>query len=129
VTIRLFGEFDYSNAHDIDDVVSSALGHAPTSIVLDLDGAELVSAAALGAVVRSRNTCRRRGVPLTVHAEEARLRRLFTITGLEALLLATGSPDTAPVDEDGASPVTHVGPRHRITLHPGDAAADLEPAV
>ena len=85
-TVPLSGEFDYSNAHEISDAVYAALGRGAAVIVLDLDGVDFFSAAALGALVRSRNTCRRHGSRLGVVRPPPWLRRLLTVTGLDSLL-------------------------------------------
>jgi anti-anti-sigma factor len=128
VTIRLLGEFDYANAGDISDAVSTALGQSPRWVLVDLDGVEFMSAAALGAVVRSRNSCRLRGARMTVRTDQARLRHLFTITGLDGLLEASGPrAGEAPQGLPDPSPVTYVGAHHHITVHAG-TGADLSSA-
>ena len=92
-TIRLVGEFDYSNARDISDAVCEALDRGADAVRLQLDEVDFISAAAIGAIVRSRNSCRRQGSLLGVVCGQPRLRRLFVITGLDDLLVPPSSDE------------------------------------
>ena len=85
-TVPVAGEIDLHNAHEIVDSVTGAVNHGARNVVVDLDAVQFMGAAALGALVRSRNLCRPRGASVSVRCSDSRHRHLFAVTGLEAFL-------------------------------------------
>jgi anti-sigma B factor antagonist len=85
-TVLLSGDIDHRNAPDLVGRVTGVVSRGARRVVVDLDAVEFLDAAALGALVRARNLSRPLGADIRVRCSNRRLKRLFTIAGLEALL-------------------------------------------
>jgi len=81
IVVWLHGDLDLANANTVDAVVRAAMGEAPARRpVIDLSGVAFVDSAGLRVLVNiaERRDAQFRNAPV-------RVRRLFELTGLQAL--------------------------------------------
>ena len=87
VRVAVAGEFVVGNA----DLFDAATGHLATAdvpmTVVALDDVTLLDSAGIGAILRLRKRCSAAGVGFGVYAPVPFQRDLFTITGLEHVLV------------------------------------------
>jgi anti-sigma B factor antagonist len=86
VTIRLTGEHDVSTTPDMTRRIDAALQSGADCVWVDLDAVTFLDASVLGALVRGRSRCAARDTQFVVTCSNQRLRRLFAVTKLAALL-------------------------------------------
>ena len=92
VTVALSGDIDHRNAHEIVYRVAGVVNRGARRVVVDLEAVDFMDAAALGALVRSRNLSRPHGANVRVRCSDRRFRRLFVLTGLGKLLEVNDVP-------------------------------------
>jgi anti-sigma B factor antagonist len=86
VTIRLTGEHDVSTTPDMTRWIDAALQSGADCIWVNLDAVTFLDASVLGTLVRGRSRCVARDAQFVVTCSNQRLRRLFALTKLAALL-------------------------------------------
>jgi anti-sigma B factor antagonist len=86
VTLRLTGEHDVSTTPDMTRWIDAALQSGADCIWVNLDAVTFLDASVLGTLVRGRSRCVARDAQFVVTCSNQRLRRLFALTKLAALL-------------------------------------------
>jgi anti-anti-sigma factor len=103
--VLLHGELDLATAPSFWQVASQVNGQISpdAEFVVNLEGLEFLDAAGLGAIVRLRNHLRESGSTLRLEAASPRIRRVFELACLEALLRPregrAGTESAKPFDE------------------------------
>lgn len=80
--VHVFGEIDLANVAEIDDVAAKA--RPDSTLVINLSDCVYLDSSVLATLVRLRN--RRPGMRVVVPADQISLRRIFSITALDAAL-------------------------------------------
>ena len=93
--VWLRGEHDISTVAELSDTMSRAIARDHADLVVDLSEVEFMSAATVGAIVRSRNFLRLRSRSIIVRAPSRSARLVLDICGLGGLVDAA-SNRTAP---------------------------------
>jgi anti-sigma B factor antagonist len=82
VVVRLTGELDLYNAHEVRNVLVDETSRSPERVVIDLSGVEFVDSTALGVLIEARTKLvNRRAFLLAAPAVETR--RALEISGLD----------------------------------------------
>ena len=82
VVVRLSGELDLYNAHEVRNVLVDEAARAPERVVVDLSGVEFIDSTALGVLIEARTKlANRRAFLLAAPAVETR--RALEISGLD----------------------------------------------
>lgn len=94
VIVRLQGELDLYNAHEVRQALADAAEEAPERLIVDLAAVEFVDSTALGVLVEGRaRLANRRGFLIAAPAAEAR--RALEVSGLDRHLSVHDSVDGA----------------------------------
>jgi anti-sigma B factor antagonist len=94
VILRLQGELDLYNAHELRQALVDAAGDAPDRLIVDLEAVEFVDSTALGVLVEGRaRLANRRAFMLAAPAAETR--RALEVSGLDRHLAVHDSVDGA----------------------------------
>lgn len=82
VVVRLTGELDLYNAHEVRNVLVDEAARAPERVVVDLSGVDFIDSTALGVLIEARTKLtNRRAFLLAAPAVETR--RALEISGLD----------------------------------------------
>jgi anti-sigma B factor antagonist len=84
--VEVAGEVDLANAHQLSEVVDAATSGPHRIVIVDLTQLSFMDSTGLSAVVRSQKHATTLGVRIAVVANTRRIRDLFAITGLDALI-------------------------------------------
>lgn len=84
--VRPHGEFDVAAVHEFEAAVAPLRAAGAAVVTLELHEVDLIDSAALGAILRLRRDLHGAGRTLHVVAPRPFQRRLFRVTGLDALL-------------------------------------------
>jgi anti-anti-sigma factor len=82
VVIRLAGELDLYNAHEIRQVLLDECGRGPERVIVDLSGVSFIDSTALGVFVEARTKMSNRRAFLVARAQPD-TRRALEISGLD----------------------------------------------
>jgi anti-sigma B factor antagonist len=94
VVVRLQGELDLYNAHEVRQALADAAEEAPERLIVDLAAVEFVDSTALGVFVEGRaRLANRRAFLLAAPAAETR--RALEVSGLDRQLSVHDSVDGA----------------------------------
>jgi len=94
VVVRLQGELDLYNAHEVRQALADAAEEAPERLIVDLAAVEFVDSTALGVLVEGRaRLANRRAFLLAAPAAETR--RALEVSGLDRQLSVHDSVDGA----------------------------------
>ena len=80
------GELDFFAAPALHDAVTDLVRHNPGDSAIDLAGITFIDAGGIGCVVACRNALATIGATLIVVGASPRVRKVFDIVGLDALL-------------------------------------------
>jgi len=94
VVVRLQGELDLYNAHEVRQALADAAEEAPERLIVDLAAVEFVDSTALGVLVEGRARLANRRAFL-IAAPAAETRRALEVSGLERHLSVHDSVDGA----------------------------------
>jgi len=86
VTVEVHGEFESATVPSFEAATGRVVDLDPPSVVLDLEGTELIDSAAIGAIMRFRRDLQAIGTELIIQAPHDYQQRLFEITGLRHIL-------------------------------------------
>ena len=81
--VSVYGELDVATSPDLRERLIRLVGEGRVQLVLDLDGVDFLDSTGLGTVVSALKRVRTHGGDLRLVCTEARITRLFQITGLD----------------------------------------------
>jgi anti-sigma B factor antagonist len=80
--ISVIGEIDVATAPQLRECLHAVIAQGQTTVVLDLLAVTFLDSTALGVLVGALKRCRELGGELHVVVTDARIRKIFEITGL-----------------------------------------------
>jgi anti-sigma B factor antagonist len=80
--VTLDGEFDMSNAADVEQRLSAAFASEQANIVVDMRGVRFLDATMLKVLLRGRTRAKERGTRFALIRPNALVWRVFVLTGL-----------------------------------------------
>ncbi len=86
-TVTLSGELDLSTIIELQDALEAECSSGPSRLVLDIAAVEFIDSAALHLFITMSSRLAEGGGSLEIVHVPERLRRIFSITKLDALLL------------------------------------------
>jgi anti-sigma B factor antagonist len=95
--IAVMGEIDVATAPQLRETLHGVIAQGRSTVVLDLLGVTFLDSTALGVLVGGLKRCRELGGELHVVVADARIRKIFEITGLDKVF-----PLANALDEVGA---------------------------
>src|ERR1700683_1531107 len=81
--ITVVGEIDVATAPQLRESLHGVIAQGQATVVLDLLGVTFLDSTALGVLVGGLKRCRELGGELYIVVTDARLRKIFEITGLD----------------------------------------------
>lgn len=90
--IALRGEWDLYNRPELEQALLAAEAAAESLVVIDLSHATFIDSSVLGALVEARKRLQER-VKIAVVAQDRQIRKVFEITGLDAVFAMHESLD------------------------------------
>jgi anti-sigma B factor antagonist len=87
-TIVLAGELDLSTISELQHALEAECSSSPSRLVIDIAAVEFLDSAALHLFITTSNQLANSGGSLEIVQVPERLRRIFSITKLDAVLLA-----------------------------------------
>jgi anti-sigma B factor antagonist len=110
MVVTAVGEFDLLTAPRLHSVLIEAAVSAPAGIVVDLSGVTFIDSSALGVLVGAFNAARGAERVIRFVRPDARVMRLFEITGLTKLFEFADSVEAAIADPPGEVAAPPVSP-------------------
>jgi anti-sigma B factor antagonist len=95
--ITVQGEIDVATAPQLRECLHGVIAQGSSTVVLDLLGVTFLDSTALGVLVGALKRCRELGGELHVVVADARIRKIFEITGLDRVF-----PIVEALEEVGA---------------------------
>ena len=93
--VSVYGELDVATSPSLRERLIRLVGDGSTRLVLDLEGVDFLDSTGLGTIVSALKRARTHGGDLLLVCTEARIRRLFEITGLDKAVPLHASLDDA----------------------------------
>jgi anti-sigma B factor antagonist len=93
--VSIYGELDVATAPSLREQLIGLVGDGATKLVLDLEGVDFLDSTGLGVIVSALKRARTNGGDLRLVCTQARIRRLFEITGLDKAVPLLPSLDAA----------------------------------
>jgi anti-sigma B factor antagonist len=93
--VSIYGELDVATAPSLREQLIGLVGDGATKLVLDLEGVDFLDSTGLGVIVSALKRARTNGGDLRLVCTQARIRRLFEITGLDKAVPLHASLDAA----------------------------------
>lgn len=84
-TVAVAGEIDIATAPDLRAHLDAAIDRGSSPVVVDLLSVTFIDSTGLGVLVNAHERCRRSGAELRIVIDEARILKIFKITGLTEL--------------------------------------------
>jgi anti-sigma B factor antagonist len=83
--IAVSGEVDVATAPTLRDHLYGAIDRNTSLVVVDLLGVTFIDSTALGVLIGARERCQERGTQMRIVLEDARIVKIFEITGLTTM--------------------------------------------
>ena len=83
--VAVSGEVDVATAPALRDHLFGAIDRGDGGVVVDLLAVTFIDSTALGVLIGAQERCKERGVDLRIVLKEARIIKIFEITGLTDL--------------------------------------------
>lgn len=93
--VHVYGEFDVATSPDLREQLIRLVSEGRTRLVLVLDGVDFLDSTGLGTIVSALKRARTHGGDLRLVCTQARITRLFEITGLDKAVPLLASLDEA----------------------------------
>jgi anti-sigma B factor antagonist len=93
--LSLTGEVDVANAAQVRDAALQLIERGATRLIVDLSQTEYMDSTALGTLVGLLKRLKESDGQLVIAAPQPRVRRLFTITGLDRIFPLRGDLEAA----------------------------------
>ncbi|MEZ5118007.1 MAG: STAS domain-containing protein [Candidatus Nanopelagicales bacterium] len=93
--VEVGGEVDVYTAPALDERLGALIDEGQTRLVLDLTGVDFLDSTGLGVIVKALKRTRERGGGLALVVTEERIRKVFRITGLDAVVPLHSSVESA----------------------------------
>ena len=93
--VSLYGELDVATSPQLREQLVDLIGEGATRLVLDLDGVDFLDSTGLGTIIGGLKRARTHGGDLRLVCTQARITRLFEITGLDKAVPLLPSLDAA----------------------------------
>jgi anti-sigma B factor antagonist len=93
--VSVYGELDVATSPTLRERLVDLIGDGSVRLVLELDGVDFLDSTGLGTIVSSLKRARTHGGDLRLVCNQARIRRLFEITGLDKAIPLSASLDDA----------------------------------
>jgi anti-sigma B factor antagonist len=93
--VSVYGEVDVATAPSLREQLIGLVSDGSTNLVLDLEGVDFLDSTGLGVIVSALKRARTHGGDLRLVCTQARIRRLFEITGLDKAVPLLPSLDAA----------------------------------
>jgi anti-sigma B factor antagonist len=93
--VTVHGEIDVATSPSLRERLIGLVNSGATRLVLDLEGVDFLDSTGLGTIVSLLKRVRTHGGDLRLVCTEARIRRLFEITGLDKAVPLRASLDDA----------------------------------
>jgi anti-sigma B factor antagonist len=93
--VSIFGELDVATAPALREKLIALVGDGSTHVVLDLEGVDFLDSTGLGTIISALKRVRTHGGDMRLVCTQARIRRLFEITGLDKAVPLLSSLDAA----------------------------------
>jgi anti-sigma B factor antagonist len=93
--VHVYGELDVATTPDLRELLVGLVSGGSTKLVLDLDGVDFLDSTGLGTIISALKRARTHGGDLRLVCTQARIARLFEITGLDKAVPLQPSVDVA----------------------------------
>jgi anti-sigma B factor antagonist len=93
--VSVFGEVDVATSPDLRERLVQLIGDGANRLVLDLEGVDFLDSTGLGTIIGALKRARTHGGDLRLVCTQARVTRLFEITGLDKAVPLQPSLDAA----------------------------------
>jgi anti-sigma B factor antagonist len=93
--VNVYGEVDVATTPELREVLVGLVGDGATRLILDLDGVDFIDSTGLGTIISALKRARTHGGDLRLVCTQARITRLFEITGLDKAVPLLPSLDAA----------------------------------
>ena len=90
------GELDVHSAGSLEQALQDLIGQGDSTLVLDLTGLEFLDSTGLGVMVKALTWAQDAGGSLRVVADDEKITKVFTITGLDQALSLTSTTEGNP---------------------------------
>lgn len=97
--VSLYGELDVATSPALRERLIGLINDGDPCLVLDLEGLDFLDSTGLGTIISALKRARTHEGDLRIVCTQARIRRLFEITGLDKALSLFDSVDTALASE------------------------------
>lgn len=97
--VSVYGELDVATAPSLRERLVDLIGDGSTRLILDLEGVDFLDSTGLGVIVSALKRTRTQGGDMRLVCTQARIRRLFEITGLDKAITLATSLDAAARDD------------------------------
>jgi len=93
--VNVWGELDIATAPTLRELLIRLVSEGSTRLVLDLEGVDFLDSTGLGTIISALKRARTHGGDLRLVTTQARITRLFEITGLDKAVPLLSSLDAA----------------------------------
>jgi anti-sigma B factor antagonist len=93
--VHVYGELDVATTPELREVLVGLVGEGSNKLILDLDGVDFLDSTGLGTIISALKRARTHGGDLRLVCTQARITRLFEITGLDKAVPLLPSLDVA----------------------------------
>lgn len=93
--VSVYGELDVATSPMLRERLIRLVSEGSSNLVLDLEGVDFLDSTGLGTIVSVLKRARTRGGDLRLVSTQARIHRLFEITGLDKAVPLRASVDDA----------------------------------